>query len=291
MNYSKNNGIGVAYGNVIWTDTSRKMTVLANYAVSNQVNKTILATQKPLLILERKTDTLYVASDTLFSGPLTRPTDTVSRHSNDGQTDSTGKAKDTLQTKNDSTELRYVMAYHHVRLFSDSLQGVADSLYYADIDSAFHFYRDPVLWTGNTQLIGDTIVMLTRDQQADRILLQQHAMIINKVGPETFNQIKGSNIIGYFGDGNELRWMDVNGNAESMYYAQDDAGAFVGGNRTTSAKIHLYFKDGKLDKVVFLKDVDGTFTPPTKIPKEDKELKGFRWEVNRRPKSKTELME
>jgi hypothetical protein len=40
-----------------------------------------------------------------------------------------------------------------------------------------------------------------------------------------------------------------------------------------------------------MKDVDGTFLPPTKIPAEDKELKGFRWEVDRRPKSKTDLMQ
>jgi hypothetical protein len=196
---------------------------------------------------------------------------------------------DTAGHATDSSR-RFIKAFHHVRLYSDSLQGVSDSLYYSDRDSAFHFYQEPVLWTGKTQLTGDTIVLLTRNQQADRILLQHDAMIINEVSPGVFNQVKGTFITGYFKDGNELSWMQVDGNAESMYYAQDNQGAFVGGNRTTSAKINLYFKDGKLNKVVFIKDVDGKFLPPTKIPEEDKKLRGFRWEAGRRPHSKADLL-
>lgn len=324
MNYHKSTGIGVAYGNVIWSDTAQHMTVLANYAVSDQMKKTIMATQKPLLILEREKDTLYTAADTLFSGVLPRPLKDTSRFADtllqkpaegftaDSQT--TGPLQDTAQTSppaapqhelsdsilqktadspaaEDTADRRYVIAYHHVRLFSDSLQGVADSLYYSDIDSAFRFYKDPVLWTGVTQLTGDTIVLLTRDQQADRILLQQHAMIVNEAAPGMYNQIKGTIITGYFKEDNAIDWMSVDGNAESLYYAQDDNNAFVGGNHSTSARIHLYFKDGTLNTVVMIKDVDAAFTPPTKIPEEEKKLNGFLWEENRRPKTKASLME
>lgn len=406
LNFNRNTGIGIALGNVVWTDTAQQMTVLANYAISDQQKNTILATQKPLMILQRKTDTLFLAADTLFSGPLTvqkdsgnlnpgqdhpptidsttfkpvipardslKVTDTAASHGNDtlsvtsdrippkipdslgattakqlpdlqpDHTDSSlllpdsarradtpdvnntpspaarlsnqpedrkmkessvkdtatvlqaspnkAMAKDSPGGKGDTTQLRYVMAFHHVRLYSDSLQGVSDSLYYSDVDSAFHFYKDPILWTGNSQLTGDTIVLTTRNQQADRILLQQHAMIINQSGPGLFNQIKGTNIIGYFSDNNQLDWMEVDGNAESMYYAQDDNGAYVGANRSTSAKIHMYFKDGRLNKVVLLKDVDGNFLPPTKVPEEDEKLRGFKWIEDRRPKSKAELMQ
>lgn len=318
MNYTKSTGIGIAFGNVVWTDTARKMTVLSNYAITNQIKNTILATEKPLLIIERKTDTLYMAMDTLFSGQIERPVDTemVKRDTTILEKDTSiikntkeatnqtvkidtaistlnivQASKETTHTKKDTSQLRYIIAYHHVRLFSDSLQGASDSLYYSDLDSAFHFYKNPVLWTGVSQLTGDTIVLYTKNQQASRIVLQHHAMIINKIEDSIYNQVKGNIITGYFGNGNELEWMDVNGNAESMYYAPDNSGALVGGNHSTSAKIHLYFKDGKLNKAVFIKDVDGMFMPPTKIPEEDKTLQGFRWEAERRPKSKVELMQ
>lgn len=306
MNYSKVNGIGKAYGNVIWTDTARKITVLANYAVSNQAKKTILATQNPLMILRRESDTLYIASDTLFSGPLSE--DTTSLQKTDSalakmdttlikadsaltKTDTISHPDSTLSASNDSTQLRNVIAYHHVLLFSDSLQGAADSLYYSDLDSAFRFFREPVLWTGNTQLTGDTIVLYTKNQKASRLVLDQHALIINKVADNFFNQIKGNIVTGYFKENNQLDWMHVNGNAECIYYAvEDDNGAFVGVNHTTAASINLYFKDGKLDKVKFMNDVDGTFYPPLKMPVEERRLRGFRWETERRPESKADLM-
>jgi lipopolysaccharide export system protein LptA len=297
MNYTKTTGIGEAFGNVNWTDTARKMTILAGYAVSHQNENTILATRQPLLIIAREKDTLYMASDTLYSAPLppsaTPGDSTVQAATIASEDDSSATLPaDTLAgAGSDTTSRRYVIAYHHVRLFSDSLQGASDSLYYSDRDSAFHFYTSPVLWTGQTQLTGDTIVLFTRNQQADRILLDQHAMIINQIAPTTYNQIKGTQITGYFKTGNELDWMSVRGNAESMYYAQDDSGALVGGNHATSANIHLYFQEGKLDKVVFLKDVDGDFMQPTKVPEENRQLRGFRWEDDRRPRSEAELMQ
>lgn len=316
MDYNKNTGIGVALGNVVWTDTAQHITLLANYAISNQLKQTVLATQKPLLILERQKDTLYTAADTLFSGVLPRRSSgdslqrTISTASPDSAsdappgdsagtiqrisnifTDTTQHNSDSLAKPNDTATLRYIIAYHHVRLFSDSLQGVADSLYYSDIDSTFRFYKDPVLWTGVTQLTGDTIVLKTKNQQADRLLLQQHGMIINEAAPGMYNQIKGRTITGYFQTDNVLDWMTVDGNAESLYYAQDNNNAFVGGNYTTSAAIHLYFKDNALNRVVYLKDIDGTFNNPKRIPDEEKQLKGFHWEESRRPKTKASLME
>lgn len=424
LNFNRNTGIGVALGNVVWTDTANHTTMLAGYAITDQNAHTVLATQKPLVVLERNADTLFVAADTLFSGPLISsaplqgtaagqaaasggvpdtatlaplipsrdslsvtdtaagplpsapdttalppgrqallkkddqalrvaaavpaadtlrlpsapaPEDTSLRQQKDTlRTDSLpgtraserllapsdtaepaahralAAARDTVQPRKtpappsitreqpaatdtagheDTTSLRYIIAFHHVRLYSDSLQGASDSLYYSDQDSSFHFYVDPVLWTGESQLTGDTIVLTTHDQHAERILLQQHAMIINQSGPGLYNQIKGTNITGYFSPQNQLEWMEVDGNAESMYYAQDDQGAYVGANKSTSAKIRMYFTDGHLDKVVLLKDVDGQFLPPTKVPAEDRQLRGFKWHEDRRPKSKADLMQ
>lgn len=381
LNFSKTTGIGKAFGNVHWTDTAGQVTVKSDYAISNRQKQTILATKKPLLILVQKKDSLFVASDTLFSGPVfpkEAPTDTtadslsyvyikpdnpvvqnyqdslatqpdsaarripgsiaadsafnlplslpviqrisaadtipvpthislelpvVRGHQTTKTADTTrpvnpkkmtGLPVDTGQVKTgktDSSELRNIIAYYHVKLYSDSLQGAADSLYYSDVDSAFHFYGDPVLWTGQTQLTGDTIVLITNNQQASRLLLQQNAMIINKAGPNQYNQIKGSIITGYFNDSSQLEWMEVEGNAECIYYAQEDDGAFVGVNHTTASSMRLFFKDNHLNKVVFYKDVSGTFSNPLEVTEKESRLEGFEWEAERRPRSKYDLLE
>lgn len=289
LNFDKTSGIGIAVGNVVWTDTAQKISVLSNYAVSNQKNGSILATRKPLMILQRNSDTLYIAADTLFSGKLhaggsgVAKADSIPHHSA-----ASAGLKNSLASSRDS--LRYLIAYHNVRIFSDSLQGVSDSLYYSDLDSAFHFYIHPVMWTGDNQLSADSIVLKTRNQQASQLILQQKALIVSKTGPDLFNQIQGRVITGKFAR-NQLDRMQVNGNAESMYYAKDDQQRFVGVNKTTSAAIRLRFVDGRLNQVVFLKDVSGSFIPPTRISSEDAHLSGFQWDLSRRPRSRYELME
>lgn len=286
LNFDKNSGIGIAVGNVVWTDTIQKISVLANYAQSNQKTGSIMATRKPLMILQRKSDTLFIAADTLFSGRLTKGQSSV-RTDSLHTTRASSKEPVTQQPKD---SLRYIMAYHQVRMYSDSLQGVSDSLYYSDLDSSFHFYQNPVMWTGDNQLSSDSMVLNTKNQEASQLIMMQHALIVSKTGPDLFNQIQGRVITGHF-EGNELDWMLVNGNAESMYYAKDDQERFVGANKTTSASIRLVFQNGKLHRVIFLKDVSGSFIPPTRVSVEEAHLSGFMWDVSKRPHSRYELMQ
>ena len=275
----KATGISIATGNMVWRDTAQKMSVLANYGTVNQHTKTVLATQKPVVIMEGKKDTFFVASDTLFSGIVKIKLDSAAL-ARDSAVRASGK---------DSVERRFVIGYNHVKIYSDSLQGVADSLYYSGVDSIFRLYKDPVLWANKNQLFGDTVFLFTKNQKADRMLLDQNAFIINEVGPEMFNQIKGNTMMGYFGD-EKLDSMYVNGNAENIYYVQDNDSAFISTNRLLSATTHIYFLNGELDRIVFVKEPEGTMYPLRQMPQEQKRLQGFKWEIHRKPKSKYELL-
>jgi lipopolysaccharide export system protein LptA len=354
----KRTGFAYATGNMIYRDTAQKMTLLSNYGTVNQKEKTILATQHPLMIMERQKDTLYVSADTLFSGIVKRDTSTkkqiidtpkvdstligISIQKDSISIDSAGKhnafalrldsalkpadstiktlAKDTAAItspkglvlkpesatdsalaakplaplsdtaqQKDTTEHRYLMAWHNVRIFSDSLQGVADSLYYTSKDSIFRFYKQPVLWATGTQLTGDTIFLYIKNQTADKILLDQNGLIVKEAGKELYNQIKGNQITGYF-VGQTLDWMHVDGNAESIYYIKDDDGGFISVNKTLSGIINIYFRNSELHHVTFIKDPEGTMYPFTQRPLDQLLLETFHWEIKRRPKTKYELM-
>ncbi|WP_170117495.1 OstA-like protein [Chitinophaga ginsengisoli] len=403
----KRTGLAYATGNMVYRDTAQHMTLLSNYGTVNQTEKTILATQHPLMILEREKDTLYLAADTLFSGVLKRDTFTVApvRSSTDttvsvdstshipdsiraplrdstetlpadtsafakklknalapgdssklipamvvpkdsalitlkrnaiGIISDTAKAMailrdttralkadsillskdsavvslksralaardsmlaqppklavqtDTSATK-DTSEIRYIRAWHHVRIYSDSLQGVADSIYYSSKDSIFRFYRNPILWANETQLSGDTIFLYTKNQKADKLLLDQNALLVKESDPQLYNQIKGNQITGYFA-GQSLDWMHVDGNAESIYYVRDDDSAYVSVNRTLSGIINIYFREGQLHHISFIKDPEGTMYPFTQRPLDQMQLENFHWDIRRKPKSKYELM-
>jgi lipopolysaccharide export system protein LptA len=376
----KKTGFAYATGNMIYRDTAQKMTLLSNYGTVNQKEKTVLATQHPLMIMERQKDTLYITADTLYSGIVKKDTSTkkptvidvvdsslaITIQKDSIKIDSAGshnafalkldsalnkdtvikdialkpdsatitkdtallqirkglalkpktadslglklktadslvlkpKAPDSLalklptdtsSTPKDTTETRYLMAWHNVRIFSDSLQGVSDSLYYSSKDSIFRFYKQPVLWATGTQLTGDTIFLYIKNQTADKILLDQNGLIVKEAGKELYNQIKGNQITGYF-VGQTLDWMHVDGNAESIYYIKDDDGAFISVNKTLSGIINIYFRNSELHHVTFIKDPEGTMFPFSQRPLDQLLLENFHWEIKRRPKTKYELI-
>ncbi|HMH23994.1 MAG TPA: OstA-like protein [Puia sp.] len=189
------------------------------------------------------------------------------------------------------TSLRYIRGYSHVRIWSDSLQAVADSMYYSGKDSIFRLYKDPVAWgSGQYQVTGDTMFVYTKNKKADRLYVFENALAINKVGKNFYNQIKGTTINAYFKDG-VMDFMRAKGNAESIYYVKDEHKAYTGVNKAHADIIDMIFVNKELNRVVFRSDVEGGMVPFKKVNFDDMRLRGFKWLEDRRPKSKFELLE
>jgi hypothetical protein len=191
--------------------------------------------------------------------------------------------------KKDTSSNRFFEAYYHVRVFTDSMQAVGDSLFYSLRDSAFRLFKDPVVWTNNNQLTGDTIYMFTRYKKPERLYVFENGLAISKVQSDYFNQVKGITINGYFKEGN-IDYLRAKGNAESIYYAVDNDNAFIGVNQSTADVIDMYFENKEPQKVVFRNDLKGTTYPMKQVNHAELRLKGFRWLEERRPKTWQELL-
>ena len=206
------------------------------------------------------------------------------------------RSLDSMQTGNTDTlhksdSSRYFLAFHHVRIFSDSLQSVCDSLFFSAKDSVFRLYYDPIIWSGRSQITGDTIFLYTKNKKPEHLYAFDKSIIINKTTQGFYNQIAGKTINGYFING-AIDYMRVKGSqAESIYYAQDKDSAYLGMNRATGDVIDLYFKKDDLEKVLFVNDIKGKFYPMKDIPEDQKYLKDFIWLNDKRPKTKLELFE
>jgi hypothetical protein len=197
-------------------------------------------------------------------------------------TDSSNKA---------DTSIRYFLAFHHVKIFNDSLQSVCDSLFISSRDSVFRLYYNPVVWSGTTQIAGDTIFLYTKNKQPERLYVFENGLIVNQTKEGFFNQMAGKTINGYFVDG-KIDYMRVKGTqAESIYYLQDDDSAYIGMNRATGDVIDLYFKEDDLTKVLFINSVEGKMYPMNQIPGDQRQLKNFKWLDAERPKNRAELFE
>lgn len=278
-------GFGEARGNVIYRDTAQGVSILADNLKSNRKQNSFLATIHPVMIIKQEQDSIFIAADTLFSGRLS-DMDT-SRHYT--PLDTLAKI-DSLTNKSDSSTDRYIEAYYNVRIYSDSLQAVGDSLFYSGQDSVFRLFNNPVVWSQQSQITGDTIYLYTQNKKPKRLYVFENALTINQVdSTDFFNQLKGRTINGYFTNGN-INYIRASGNAESVYYGQDDNHKFLGVNQSTSDIIDMFFEDKKPQKIVSRNNLQGTFYPMRQVNHEELKLRGFEWLEERRPKSKEELL-
>ncbi|MCY7409408.1 MAG: hypothetical protein LH473_03985, partial [Chitinophagales bacterium] len=104
-----------------------------------------------------------------------------------------------------------------------------------------------------------------------------------------YNQVRGKKMIGFFKEGN-LNRMEVLGNGESIYYATDDKGGFIGVNKAVCSNMVLYFDTArKIERIVFITQPDATLYPLSAFPQDESRLKNFIWLDAIRPKSKLDL--
>lgn len=274
-------------GNAKLVDSVNQVTVVGGKIFGNTELNSFLATNKPVMIFYREGDSTYVAADTLFSG--LRKYDSLEKK--------IVTMKDTINkttavnTSAKDTSIRYFLAFHHVRIYNDSLQAISDSLHYSTVDSTFKLFGEPVVWNGQSQVTGDTIYMYTENQKAKRLYVFNNGMIVNKASETMYNQIAGRTLNGYFVNG-VIDYVRIKGSpAESIYYPQDDDSAYIGMNRSSGDVIDIYFVKKELNKVKFINAVDGVLYPLRQIPDDQKQLKGFKWMDKRRPKNKLELFE
>jgi len=201
----------------------------------------------------------------------------------------TAKGKQFVVNEKDSTN-RYFEAYSNVRIFSDSLQSVCDSLFYSFKDSVFRLYKDPVVWAQKSQITGDTIHLYTKNKKADKVEAFENSFLINRLEDDVYNQIKSSRMDGWFIDGN-IDSVRAKAFAECIYYIQDEDSAYTGINQSQCDIIDIYFENKELDKVVFRSAVTGTIWPIKQKSPNEMQLQGFRWLDERRPKTKYEMYE
>ena len=260
INFDDEKGLGYAQGNVVWVDTAENITIVCEEADYNKETDYILARGgRPLLITLVDDDSLFMTSDTL-----------VSLRAQPGDS------------------LRTLRAYKDVRIFKSDLQGICDSLEYSTADSVFYFYQDPIIWSDTTQFMADTMQIQMKDNKMDKIFLQDKSFIINSPDEVFFNQIKGKQITAYFKD-DDLRLMEVEGSAETIYYILDEEDAYIGANKTICSEMLLYFGDNKVESIHYYNKPTGNYTPLDKVNPGDFYLAGFKWEIKSKPKSLDDL--
>jgi len=153
-----------------------------------------------------------------------------------------------------------------------------------------NMYGEPVLWAEENQLSGEFIQAFTKNKKVERVHIQRAAMAAQKEDSLYFNQLSGKEIIAYI-DSGALKKVDVNGNAETIYYPRDDADStLIGINKTESSFVTMYLKDKKVERIVLTTASTGVMYPLTQLSGGDLFLKNFFWLDKQRPAKSADVM-
>jgi lipopolysaccharide export system protein LptA len=204
-----------------------------------------------------------------------------------------GKPNDTAKfNPADTVQARIIKAYHGVKIFKTNIQAKTDSLFYTSADSTLRCYSNPIIWSEGSQQVGDTIFVQFKNKKLNNLQAFRNAFLVNTPKDSLrFNQIKGRLMTGFFYNG-KLKNLYADGNAESIYYTQDDSTkVYKEMNQTLSSRIKFIFKDKEnaIDEIVYIKGIEGALNPENTIAK-DHVLKGFSWKPTERPKSKKDAI-
>lgn len=193
----------------------------------------------------------------------------------------------------DTSMPRFYTGFHHVTVFSDSLQARCDSIIYSGRDSTMRLIYDPVAWSKRSQITGDTILLILDSNKLDRLFVPDKAFVVSRSGPERaglYDQIQGKTLTGYFTD-NEIDRMVVFPNAEAIYYAKDETDAYLGVNQATSERMRIFFQEQEISRILFEQEPKQTMTPMQDVNIPSMRLSRFRWREDERPKTRESLFE
>lgn len=245
----------------------------------------------PADLLAVSADTLAVPVDTLAA-----PVDTLNVPSNTlsvipGPTlesppaDSLSAPADSVIVPKDSTKVGFIWGNKDVKLFRRNMQMRGDSLAYSDLDSLARVYKDPIFFTdGNRQYAADSIYLVIRNKRTEKAHLLSNAFITIQEDPVSYDQVSGTEMVAYFDSTQALTRFDALGGASSIFFLEEN-GALATVNKVDSKMLYATFTDGEIDHMYYYENPKNDGYPSVQLPKQERQLKGYRWEPEKRPDS------
>ncbi len=258
LQYNNHTTYGRAFGRIRINDTTHRVIVEGHVGEMWDQKGMTYVTDSALAITYDQSDSLFIHADTMWI-----------------YFDMKRQAKKML-------------AYRDVRFYRKDLQGKSDSLAYAMSDSSMKMYGKPILWTGKNQLTADSMHIDISGNQIDSLILYNHSFIISQDSTTSFNQISGRNMVGYFKN-NQIYQMNVDGNAQTIYWVRDENKKLVGINKAEASNMIIRIANNEINAINYLDNPSETMLPEKKLKKEDRYLKGFHWFEMIRPKNKFDL--
>lgn len=259
--------------------------------------------------LKTSPDTVRVPSDSLAAKTLsavtepvsvTEPAEVTDPQSPDSltvPTDSLTVPGDSLHVPadslslapKDSTKISFIYGIRNVKVFRNDMQVACDSLAYTDLDSLIRLYENPIVWNEiKRQYSADSITVIVKNRSIDRASLMSNAFIIVQEDTLSYDQIRGTEMMAYFDSTGALRRFDSMGGASGVFYIEEN-GSLATVNKFESKMLTATLKDGNIQDLNYFDAVKTDAYPVVQMKKDEKILKGFDWQPDKRPKGPEDI--
>ena len=248
-----------ATNNIKVLDTANQSIIRGHYAEVFKDKDSVFITKRALAISQQENDSIYIHSDTLMV---------------------TGKP-----------EHRIMRGFYDVRLFKQNMSGKSDSIHVDQSTGLTKLLGTPILWSGRSQMTGDTIVLIsnTTTEKLDSLKVYDNSFLVQEdTLKEGYNQVKGQILYGLFEE-NELYQVDIDKNTETVFYQRDDAQELIGINKVLSSRIKMLFEDRAITDVYYYQNVEGKLYPEEELPVNARELDGLNWRGDEKIEDKGDL--
>ncbi len=213
--------------------------------------------------------------------------------------DSTGADTDTLMVRARILEssrqdsLERIVAVDSVRVLQGDLTAVADSVVYDRVvtvgedgedirRTAAWFFGNPLAWFRNNQLSGDTLQVEEGGEEAETLLVLGSAFAARAdSATNRIRQLRGKRIEAVF-EQDSLRTLSAGPQAEAIHFRTGEDGLSEGAVHMSADRILLHFRDGNIDRLEAIRDMEGVYYPEEILP-DSLSLDGFVWRPERRP--------
>ena len=233
------------------------------------------------LALTKPSESDAAAADSLGSAPA--DSTALTSEALKELADSVGVRADSLAAPKDSTKLNFITAIRNVKMYKSDIQFACDSLEYNDLDSLVRMYQKPVVWNEtNRQYSSDSLYAVIKGSSLQKASLMSNAFIVVQEDSLCFDQIRATEMLAYFDEKGGLTRFDALGEANAIFYIPEDS-VYATVNKSAAKMLYAQFKDGDLDKVYYFESAKNDAYPVAQMSKDDRVLKGFNWDPERRP--------
>lgn len=279
--YDKQIGFGQVRHGMEMTDSIQKATLYGNYGEMHEDGKRGYTTDSALFVDWSSEEYLYMHADTLFTEEVPyRSYTLIAKDSVLIDSIMTWQAPDTLWQETSYQQMR---AFYGVRVYRSDMQAICDSMTYNSRDSVMILYRHPICWSDENQISADSMKIYMKNGTVDYAHGVGNALAVKQESFREFDQMAGKEMFAYV-RGGQLRQIDVNGNAETVFYPREDDGTIVGVNKTQSSYVKIFLEDQKIHHIVFTTTTTGSMYPLDSISPDQTRLSGFFWAEQERPR-------